>query len=71
MTIITIDDLQNVIDKCEKAIISGIPKGMSYDEFNSLLTYASALIVIKADIQHAERFEIGCEEIVNKYLEKE
>lgn len=65
-----VEKLQETIDICERAIMNGVLKGMSYDELNRLLTYATALIVLKADLQHANKVESGCKDIITKYLEE-
>lgn len=62
--------LQETLDRCEKLIIAGVQKGMTELELNKVLTYASVLITLKADMHHAERVVEGewFPKLVDKYL---
>lgn len=63
--------LQETLERCEKLIIAGVRKGMTDLELNKVLTYASALITLKADMHHAERVVEGdwFPKLIDKYMD--
>lgn len=65
--------LQETLDRCEKLILEGVARGMTAQELNKVLTYASVLITLKADMHHAERVIEGdwFPELIEKYLDEE